>query len=104
MSIVLWGILALVGGLAALWWAARSARPADPPLPPDLPATPLQRVARWSVGAGALFTVAAAGLVAGKGVEVTFASDPLASPSCCSSWRSSSWPARRRSGQGPGRS
>ncbi len=77
MSIVLWGILALVGGLAALWWAARSARPADPPLPADLPATPLQRVARWSVGAGALFTVAAAVLVAVRGVEATFASDPL---------------------------
>jgi len=77
MSIVLWGILALVGGLAVLWWAARSARPVGPPLPEDLPATPLQKVARWSVGAGALFTLAAAVLVAAKGVETTFASDPL---------------------------
>jgi ABC-type transport system involved in cytochrome c biogenesis permease subunit len=77
MSIVLWGILAFVGGFAVLWWAARSARPVGPPLPADLPVTPLQRVARWSLGVGALFAAAAAVLVAGKGVEGTFASDPL---------------------------
>lgn len=79
MSIVLWGILAFAGGLSALWIGARSVRPVGPPLPPDadMPATPLQRVARWSVGAGALLAAAAASLVAAKGVDATFRSDAL---------------------------
>lgn len=79
MSIVLWGVLALGGGFLALWIAARQARPTGPPLPPgtDFPATSLQRVARWTVGLGTLFGVAAAALVVAKGAQATFDSDAL---------------------------
>lgn len=79
MSIVLWGVLALAAGFAALWFVARLARATPPPLPPDaeLPVTPLQKVARWSIGLGTLLGVAAAGLVVVNGAQATFASDRL---------------------------
>lgn len=79
MSIVLWGILSLIGGFLALWIAARRAMPEGPPLPAgtELPATPLQRTARWTLGVGAVLGVAAASLVVVKGAEATFADDTL---------------------------
>jgi len=79
MSIVLWGILSLVGGFAALWIAARRAMPAGPPLPAgtELPATPLQRVTRWTLALGGVLGAAAGTLVLLKGVEATFAADGL---------------------------
>lgn len=79
MSIILWGILALVAGLLALWFVGRLARPSGPPLPPDaeLSATPLQRIAWWSIGLGGLFTAAAVVLVLAKGAEATYESDAL---------------------------
>lgn len=79
MSIILWGVLALVAGLLALWIAGHLARPSSPPLPPDveLSATPLQRIAWWSVGLGGLLTVAALVLVLVDGAEATYESDAL---------------------------
>jgi hypothetical protein len=79
MLIAFWGILAIGSGSVMLWIVARRARPADAPLPADagLPATPLQRIARWSIALGALLAMAATGLVMVKGPEVTFESDPL---------------------------
>ncbi len=77
MSVILWGILALVVGFAALWLKARLAMPPREPLPPDveLPVTPLQRAARLSLGAGLVLTAAAAGVVLVNGPEVTYADD-----------------------------
>jgi hypothetical protein len=79
MSIVLWGVLALVGGFFVLWIVARRARPSGAPLPPDtdFPATPLQRVSRWSLALGLLLALAAAALVVVSGAEATFESDAL---------------------------
>lgn len=79
MSIILWGVLALGGGFLALWFAARTARPSAPPLPPDteFPPTPMQRIARWTVGIGVLLSAAATALVAANGAETTFESDKL---------------------------
>ncbi|MGD2070988.1 MAG: hypothetical protein PVI57_20130 [Gemmatimonadota bacterium] len=79
MSIVLWGILALVSGFLALWVVARLARPDTAPLPPgtELPATPLQRIARWSIGVGLVLGVAAAALVVANGPDATFEDDSL---------------------------
>lgn len=81
MSIVLWGILALASGFFALWVVARRARPDTTPLPPgtELPATPLQRIARWSIGVGVLFGAAATALVVANGPEATFEDDGLRS-------------------------
>lgn len=79
MSIVLWSILALVGGFLAVWVAARRARSDEPPLPADveLPATPLQRVSRWGIALSAVLAAGAAAVVLRNGAEATFASDAL---------------------------
>ncbi|MCG6957546.1 MAG: hypothetical protein LJF04_16270 [Gemmatimonadetes bacterium] len=79
MSIVLWSILALVGGFGALWFAARMTRSGSPPLPDDveLPATPLQRISRWGIGLSVLLAAAAVSLVLVNGAEATFESDAL---------------------------
>jgi hypothetical protein len=80
MSIVLWAVLALVGGFLALWIATRTAaRPTSPPLPSDIefPPTPLQRIARWSVGVGVLLGVTAAALVVVNGPQKTFDNDTI---------------------------
>jgi len=79
MSIVLWSVLALAGGFGALWFAARMARPAGPPLPDDveMPSTPLQRISRWGIGVSAVLAAAAASLVLMNGAEATFDTDGL---------------------------
>jgi len=79
MSIVLWAVLALAGGFAALWVAGRLARPTSPPLPEEAQGavTPMQRVARWSIGSGVVLAAAAAVLVVLKGAEAVFESDGL---------------------------
>jgi hypothetical protein len=79
MSIVLWAVLALGAGFAALWLVGRLARPTSPPLPDEArqAVTPLQRVARWSVGSGAVLSALAATLVLVKGAQATFESDAL---------------------------
>lgn len=77
MAVVLWGILALVGGLAVIVVKSRLALPPRPPLPPDveLPATPLQRTSRLSLGAGLVLAALAVGVVAVNGPEATLAQD-----------------------------
>jgi len=57
----------------------RLARRTSPPLPDDaeLPATAMQKVARWTIGTGALIAAMAVALVVAKGVEVVFESDAL---------------------------
>lgn len=79
MSVVLWGVLALAGGFVALWIAARMARPTAAPLPAntEFPPTPMQKVARWSIGIGALLAATAAALVVANGARATFESDTL---------------------------
>ncbi|MCG6989259.1 MAG: hypothetical protein LJF06_13915 [Gemmatimonadetes bacterium] len=79
MTIVLWSVLALGGGLLALWLAGRRMKRQEPPLPADidLPVTPLQRISRWGIGVSAVLAAAAAALLLWNGAETTFASDPL---------------------------
>jgi hypothetical protein len=79
MTLMLWAILALVAGLAAIVVKARLAMPAHPPLPPDveLPATPLQRTSRLSLGAGLVLAAFACGVVAVHGPEATMADDDV---------------------------
>ncbi|HSW29199.1 MAG TPA: hypothetical protein VLH75_06850 [Longimicrobiales bacterium] len=77
MIVVLWAILALVVGLAAIVVKARLAVPPRPPLPPDveLPDTPLQRTSRLSLGAGLVLAAFACGVVVVHGPEATMADD-----------------------------
>lgn len=77
MSVLLWGILALLAGFAVLWIAGRRVMPKAPPLPADveLPATPMQRTARWSLVAGLILAVAAAGVLLAFGPETTYDDD-----------------------------
>lgn len=79
MSVILWSILALAGGLGAVWVTARRARSATAPWPDDveLPATPMQRVARWSIGAGGVLAAVAAALVLMEGATATFERDSV---------------------------
>jgi uncharacterized membrane protein YidH (DUF202 family) len=79
MSIVLWSVLALIGGFGAVWLAARTARSTTPPLPDDveLPATPLQRISRWGIGVSVVLAAAAVSLVVVNGAKATFDSDGL---------------------------
>lgn len=79
MTVVLWGILALLGGLAAIVVKSRLAMPPRPPLPPgvELPDTPLQRTSRLSLGAGLVLAAMAGGLVAVHGPEATFSDDDV---------------------------
>ncbi len=77
MPVLLWGILALVGGLVAIWVGVRRSLPAAEPLPKgvELPRTPLQRVAGWSLGIGLLLGAGAAGILAYHGPETTYEND-----------------------------
>lgn len=79
MSVILWGVLALAGGLGFVWLSARRTRSATAPWPEDLelPATPMQRVARWSLGIGGLLSAAAAALVLVEGATATFEHDSM---------------------------
>ena len=77
MTVLLWAILALAVGLAAIAVRSRLAIPPRPPLPPDveLAATPLQRTSRWTLAVGLLLAAAAAGVVIRFGPEVTYDDD-----------------------------
>jgi hypothetical protein len=79
MNVLLWGILALLVGLAGIWVAARRVAPRREPLPPgvELPATPLQRVSAWSLGVGLVLTLGAATVLLAYGAEATYAQDAL---------------------------
>jgi len=79
MPILLWGVLAVLAGGLAIWIVALKARPTRPPLPPDteFPATPLQRVARWSVGSGLLLGLVAAALVVVNGPQKWYDDDTI---------------------------
>jgi len=79
MSPMLWGIAALITALAAAaaatWIFTR--RAPGPALDEDLPATPLQRLARRSLGLGLALGAAAAALVVALGPERLFAETPF---------------------------
>ena len=79
MPIVLWGVVAMLAGGLALAVVALKARPRRPPLPPDVefPATALQKVSRWTVGAGLVFGLAAAALVVVNGPEKWYDDDTI---------------------------
>lgn len=73
MSIILWIILAMAGGLGAIAWSARRSlvRPAPLELGPGetLAPTALQRLARLALGAGLVPLAVAGGMVAVLGVD-----------------------------------
>jgi hypothetical protein len=71
MSVLIWGLLALAAGFGVLTFSARAARPRVPPLPSDvdLPTTPLQRLARRGLVAGAVLAMGAGGLFMAYGPE-----------------------------------
>ncbi len=79
MTVLLWAILALAVGLAAIAVRSRLAMPSRPPLPPDveLPTTPLQRTSRWTLAVGLVLAAAAAGVVLWFGPETTFDDDQV---------------------------
>jgi hypothetical protein len=79
MPVILWGVLAVLAGALAVWIVALKARPRQPPLPPgtEFPATPLQKVARWSVGTGLLLGLAAAALVVVNGPRRWYEDDAI---------------------------
>ncbi|HSG09170.1 MAG TPA: hypothetical protein VLA36_12490 [Longimicrobiales bacterium] len=77
MSVVLWGVLALAAGLAAMVVVGRWGVNRSGPLPAgvELPATPLQRISWWGLGVGAALGAAAAGVVLVHGVQQTYDND-----------------------------
>ena len=79
MSVVLWGILAIAAGLAGVTVAVWLAQPRLPPLEPgtDLPATPLQRLARWGLLLGILPGIAAAVVVLHYGPQRVYDDDAV---------------------------
>lgn len=79
MSAILWGILAIVAGLAGVTLAAWLTRPRLPPLDAgtDLPATPLQHLARWGLLLGILPGIAAAVMVFHYGPQRVYDDDAL---------------------------
>jgi hypothetical protein len=79
MSPILWGILAIAVGLAGLTVVAWLRRPSLPPLEPgtELPATPLQRLARWGLLLGVLPAVAAGWMVVHYGPQRIYDDDGL---------------------------
>ncbi len=78
MTLVLWTVAALAAGLLVIVLAARHSLKGRPPLVlasgERLPSTPLQRLARWCIAVGMLFSAAAAALVVGFG-PLTFYDD-----------------------------
>lgn len=79
MPVILWGILAIVAGLAGLTLAVWLGRPRRPPLAPgtELPATPLQRLAAWGLVLGMLPGIAAALMVIHYGAQTIYDQDGL---------------------------
>ena len=79
MSPILWGILAICVALAAFTAVAWLRRPKLPPLEPgtELPATPLQRLARFGLGLGILPALAAGWMVVHYGPQTIYDDDGL---------------------------
>jgi hypothetical protein len=77
MSVLLWGVLAIAAGFAALWIAGRRVMPKVPPLPTDLeiPTTPMQRTARWGLAGGLVFGAAAAAVLVFFGPDYVYDTD-----------------------------
>jgi hypothetical protein len=77
MSVLMWAVLALAAGFAALWIAGRRVMPKPLPLPDgvELPATPMQRTARWSLAGGVLFGATATVILAVYGPDYVYDSD-----------------------------
>jgi hypothetical protein len=79
MSVILWGIVAILVGLAGFTLVAWLRRPKLPPLAPgtELPATPLQRLARWGLLLGVLPGIAAIAMVLHYGAQRIYDDDGL---------------------------
>jgi len=79
MPIILWSIAAIVAGLAGLTLVTWLRQPRVPPLEPgtDLPATPLQRLARWSLVLGIPPALAAGWMVVRYGPQTIYDDDGL---------------------------
>ena len=77
MTVLIWGVLALAAGFAVVWIASLRAMPKPAPLPADLelPATPMQRSARWSLLGALVFAAAAAIVLLTNGPEHTYDDD-----------------------------
>ncbi|NJD11304.1 MAG: hypothetical protein FIB01_13010 [Gemmatimonadetes bacterium] len=77
MSVLMWAVLALLGGLAVVWVGGRRAQPAREPLPEgvELPATARQRAAWGARGAGLLLSGGAAAGVIVNGPDRTYEDD-----------------------------
>jgi hypothetical protein len=80
MGVIFWSILAILAAFGAAAFAVRRARRRLPPLTlapgESLPTTPLQRLARMTLVAASLPTLAAAALVAQRGAAFA-ESDPV---------------------------
>jgi len=79
MSIILWSIAAIVAALVGLTLLTWLPRPRVPPLEPgtELPDTPLQRLARWSLVLGVVPALAAGGMVVRYGSQAIYEDDGL---------------------------
>jgi hypothetical protein len=81
MTLILWTIAALVAGLLAIVFATRLTLKGRPALalPPGerLPSTPLQRLARWCIVGGSLFSVAAAVLIVSFGPKTYYGDERI---------------------------
>ena len=79
MPILLWGVLAIAAGIFVMWIVGLMTRPKRPPLPPgtEFPATPLQKVAGWSLGVGLLLGLAAAAIVVVNGPQRWYDDDAI---------------------------
>jgi hypothetical protein len=84
MSVILWAVLALLAGLAALALGARRviSSPTRPPLPPGevLAPTILERTARLALGLGLIFVLAAGALVVWTGAETFYRQESVRIP------------------------
>jgi len=79
MTVLIWGVLAIAAGFLVLWIAGLRTMPKVPPLPEgvDLPATPMQRSAQWSLIVGLVFAAAAAFVLIGNGADTTYDDDKI---------------------------
>jgi hypothetical protein len=79
MSPILWGILAIAVVFAGLTLASWLRRPKLPPLEPgtELPATPVQRLARWTLLLCVVPAIGAGWMVVHYGAETIYDDDGL---------------------------
>lgn len=79
MSIVIWGIAALVAGMLVIAVGTRAlgGAPEHPPLDESLPDTPLQRLARRGLWAGAALMAVLVGYVFSFGPDRLLQDDPV---------------------------